>query len=206
MTDITLWSLVRSDITQAITVFGGVSVVAALLARWVGDLLSAKTLAKQKAGLDAELVRLKAELDRVAEQAKADISKEFELNKLRLKKQELLFSKELDAAAAMISLRRDINPTYDHPDQGWEDTMEKIASNLVITEKNLSKYILTYGNVLPSEALIMLENCLEFASNKKFDIHEYGCFTNQIGSSMEVFLKSLLDMEKKFLAHIRDGF
>ena len=61
-----------------------------------------------------------------------------EAHKLRLKKSEMLFEKELEAAKTFFALRKKIRPEYSHPDMDW-DGQWKLWLNISQTQNLSSK-------------------------------------------------------------------
>jgi hypothetical protein len=102
------WAQVWEFIGKAIIVLGGFGVVTGATAAFFGKLFADRSIAKHKAGLDADLEKVKTELGRETERLKSELAKETESHKLKLEKEEILYEKRLEAVTAFFEVHRSI--------------------------------------------------------------------------------------------------
>lgn len=143
---------------SAIAALGGGGVITVAVCAYASKLMADITLKKREAALSQQLERLKGELGREAE-----------THKFALKKQELIFNKEVEAASAFMKLHRQITPSFSHPDMDWGEACEQAAGDLFSTERKLENYIIEYGAVISGNARKMLFELKTLASHYKFD-------------------------------------
>src|SRR5208283_75917 len=101
----------------------------------------------------------KAELNQELERIKAELSRETETHKLKLKKLELIFNKELDAASEFMKTHREIRPSYSHPDMDWDDASMDVLQRLDKIEIDLISFLVKYGAVITKSAREQLYEC-----------------------------------------------
>jgi hypothetical protein len=159
MTPAEIWKLILA----AAGIFGGITVVSVGVAAFLAKFIADKSIEKHKAALGQETERLKAELNRQAER-----------DKLRLKKEEIIFNKQLDAASDFMRLHKKLRPAYNHPDKDWGEACAEAAGQLGEFEDKLEEYFQKYGPVLSEEVRRMLRECISKASNYKFATAGYG--------------------------------
>ena len=140
-----------------IALLGGGSVILVALCAFIAKLVSDSTIEGFKATLNAELERLKNEL-----------AKESDLHRLKLRKAEILFDRELDAVAEFSTLYSKILPTYSHPDMDWDDACNDVASRFSTIENQLENYLTKHAPVLTEALREKLRSCTIKASHNKF--------------------------------------
>lgn len=180
---------------QALAVLGGVGVVAAAVGAVVSKFVSDRLIESHKASLSQETERLKGEL-----------AKETETHKLKLKREEVLFSREIDAAVEFSKLRRRIEPSYRHPDMDWDEAMEDVVEDLTDTETVLNKFSAECAPFLSPENLKDIETCISLAQNNKFASHGAGASNTTMDEAKkdaEKLLKLLGKIEKRFTTELR---
>ena len=106
---------------------GAIATLAMFGLNWLKD----RSLAKHKEELGRESERLKNDMaqsgGQTLERLRADLGRETETHKLALKKLELLFDRQVEAASEFMTLRRAIDPKKAHPDEEWDEAQEKLA-------------------------------------------------------------------------------
>ena len=122
---------------KAIALLGGLSVISGAVGGFVAKFFADRSIEHHKAALGQETERLKGEL-----------AKETETHKLKLKRQEILFEKELDAAADFSALYRQIEPRFRHPDMDWDEALEDVVKSFTNTEARLRQFIAKHAPVL----------------------------------------------------------
>jgi hypothetical protein len=182
------WSL----LLQALTYLGGGALVTIGLAGFVSKFMADRSIESHKASLGQETERLKGEL-----------AKETETHKLALKKREMLYQKELDAASAFIALHRFIEPNYAYPDMDWSDAMDSVVESFTDTAIKLRRYISTYGAALSVENRAQIDACYSLAENHQYAKHEGAQQTDDAKKKADELLKQLKEIEARFLAEIR---
>lgn len=140
-----------------IALLGGGSVILVAICAFASKLVADSTIEGFKATLNAELERLKNEL-----------AKESDLHKLKLRKAEILFDRELEAVAEFGTLYRQIAPTYSHPDMDWDDACNDVAKRFSTIEQQLENYLTKHAPVLTEVLREKLRSCTTKASHNKF--------------------------------------
>jgi hypothetical protein len=185
------WGSVLEFVLKALALFGGVGAVSALVGGFVARFYANKSIEKHKSELMKEVERLKGELNT-----------SLETHKGRLRRQELLFAKEVEAASAFFLVRQNIRPDYNHPDKDWHEAMEEVAGNLANIEEQLQKFLTAFGPVLSDEVRKQLDECISLASGNKFyDVQ--GGFTPAVEDAAGQLLDKLEAIEKKMIEELR---
>ena len=180
------WDLVW----KGLTLVGGVAVIAAGVASYVGKLYADRSIEKHKAALNQETERLKAEL-----------AKDAETHKWNLRKKEILFQKEIEAASAFFELHRKLEPSYRHPDMDYDEAMEDVVESFRNSEDELTKFIAKHGPVLSTKNRLDLDECKRLASIHQFAPQEGGM--KVAGEAAAEFLKKLQAVEARFVEELR---
>jgi len=117
--------------------------------------------------------RLKAavglEFDGLLEKFKHGQARALEDAKSKLKREELLFDKLLDAFAAFNALQVEAEPFKLHPDMDWGDAADEIVEGLEETAKSLRDFLRDHGAFLPTEVHDRVVKAWSFADDAKFD-------------------------------------
>jgi hypothetical protein len=166
-------------ILTVVSALGGSAVIAAAVAAFFGKLFADRSLESHKA-------------------------KESETHKLKLKKQELLFQKELEAASDFFALRRKIEPKYRHPDMDWGEALEDVVEAFAKSEDRLQSFAAKYGPVLSEDNRKDLDLATGIASDHKFA--SAGVGYRDLESAMKIaekFLNVLQDIEDRFATELR---
>jgi hypothetical protein len=151
------WPDILDFLWKAIVALGGSAVLIGAISAFVSKYIADRSIEGHKAQLNKEVERLKGEL-----------AKETETHKLKLKKQEMLFTKEMDAASQFFALHKHIRPSYSHPDMDWDEAVEEVARDFTDTEHRLDKFMTEHGPVLSKKVRDDLKRCADLASNNKF--------------------------------------
>ncbi|MER9524155.1 hypothetical protein NKI96_11275 [Mesorhizobium sp. M0292] len=140
-----------------IALLGGGSFVLIAVCAYIAKLVADHSIEGHKGALNTELERLKNEL-----------AKESDLHKLKLRKAEILFDRELVAVVDFGKLYRQIAPSYSHPDMDWDDACTDVANRFSTIEKQLDNYLTNHAPVLTEELREKLGRCATIASHNKF--------------------------------------
>lgn len=182
MTSSDIWQLIG----QGLALIGGAGVVAAAVAKYFSD----RSIESHKATLSQETERLKAEL-----------GKEGEAHKWKLKRREILFEKEFAAASELFELRRKIEPSFRHPDMEWHEALDDVIDGFSTSEQALRKFIAKHGPVLRPKNREELDRCQKLAENNKFAKHQGEI--EEAEKAAEEFLEKLQNIERRFVIEIR---
>lgn len=166
--------------SSVIALLGGGSVVLVGICAFVSKFVADRTIEGHKAALAIELERVKNEL-----------AKETEAHKLKLRKAELLFDRELEATSEFSALYRKIRPDYSRPDMDWADACGIVAGTFSSIEKDLEGYLTKHGSVLTAGIRAKLREGVTFASHNKFGAYEMP--EDQAGASGMAAAGKLLD-------------
>lgn len=174
------WAELGTLAASVILSLGGGGAIVLGLSNWIGKLLAG----------------------RYVEKLKHEIQEELETHKTRLRKSEFLFQKEFEAASAFITLRRDLMPKYRFPNMEWHDACEDFANDFEKVEKELERYLATYGAALTDRTLERLFSAISQVATGKFEVsHEGGA-----GSATEIagkVMEELEEVEKQLHAAVR---
>jgi len=136
---------------------GGGSVILFAFSSWLGKVWAERILAKEKAKQTEDLEKFKQQLQDAAER-----------HKVRLKKSELIFAKEFEAASALVAMYRDISPKFLSPDMDYYDACDQVASSFQSIEGELHTFVRTHGAVLTDGVKHLLYLCMGIAGENKF--------------------------------------
>ena len=184
-----------SILTQAVAWLGGLSLVLTAIvgvAGFVSKFIAERSIQSQKAQLGQETERLKGEL-----------AKEAETHKLRLRKQEILYEKEIDAASAFIALHAELEPRYRYPDMIWDGVLDDVVDSFGKIEKRLSNFIAKHGAAISSDNRNQIGSCRLMASNNQFAKQEGEPALTNAKQEAEEMLKIFNEIEERFLSEIR---
>jgi hypothetical protein len=174
---------------KVVGLLGGVAAVAAGIAALVSKIFSDSWLESHKSQLQKEVERLKA-----------DLAKDQENHKLSLKRKEILFSREIDAAKAFFEIRQRISPTYSFPEKEWADVIEETIEDFSEIEKELGNFVKDHGPFLNTDTRGLIDECENFASQHKFHASGHGSDTQkQAEEAAETVLTKLREIEQKFI-------
>jgi len=138
---------------------GGSSLILLALSSWLGRVWAERILERQKAIYAVDL-----------EEFKKKLVLETESHKIRLKKSELIFAREFDAASSLVALVKDITPTYKHPMMDWNDACDDIARDFGKIENLIAKYLRDNGAVLNDQVKDILASCEAIAAENQFEV------------------------------------
>ncbi len=155
------------ELSQAIIIaFGGNAILIAILSVLARSLLE-KLIVRDTKVFETQL---RAKADAEIECLKNEMNRNVESYKIQLKKSEVFFLRELDAASAFSSLFHSIRPGYSSPNMDWYDACDEIAQNFGRIEIRLSDFLSKHGAVLNDEERILLIDAMSDAGYGKFDI------------------------------------
>lgn len=125
-------------------------------------------LEDQKAALNQQIETYKAVLNTDLERVKSELSRESESYRLKLRKAEILFDRELQAVSEFGVLYRHIWPKYSRPEMDWDDACDDVAQRFDAIEKQLEGYLTKHAPVLTVGVREKLRSCATHASHNKF--------------------------------------
>ncbi|GEM_PF-3351143 len=169
---------------KAVAALGEVGVVAAAVAKTVSNHNSKKWLQNNQ-----------GELSTALETHRAELAKETEAHKLTLKRQELMFARELEAADAFMGLWRKVWPQFSRPDMDWHEACADVAERLGTVERLLEDYLEQHSVAISVSAREVVEQAQSEAASEKF-------FDNSPGNEPP---KSALTAAENVLDAMRDA-
>lgn len=146
--------------------------------------------------------QLKAKTDTEIERLKSEISKNLESYKIQLKKSEVFFIRELDAASAFTSLFHSITPAYSNPSMGWYEACDAIAEDFSKIEARLDDFMTKHGAMLNEAERTILADAGSSAGIGKFYVSDGNVSSESNQLANDVFEK-LKDLEAKLLKRVR---
>jgi hypothetical protein len=180
--------------------FGGASVVLVTVCGFISKLVADQSIAKHKSNLDEHLENRKSELNTALERVKTSLTQETEGYKLKLRKAEILFERELNAAAEFSDIFRNIYPTYSRPDMDWDDACNDVASKFSGIEQMVQDYLTKHAPVLTDKIRDNIGSCIALASENKFGSYEMP--EDQASAAERVAAGKLLDGMKNVQAEL----
>lgn len=110
----------------------------------------------------------------LGELIKGRTSQKIETHKLNLRRAELLFEREVEAAKDFIAVRESSLPSY-RPGMDSYDADESIAMSLNGIETNLQKFKIKHGVVIAKEIRIILDETIGIAQEHGYEeaLHEH---------------------------------
>lgn len=169
---------------------GGVAIVFSL-SNFFGKLWANKLMAKETAQHSRDLESLRSQL-----------LKDTESYKIKLKKSELIFEKEFEAASEFVSLIRGFTPTFGHPHMEWYEACDEIAYDFEKIEPRLDGFLSKHGAVLPEDVKDGISECIAMAGQEKFEIDSFEIPLRSNKVADDLFNK-LWECENKMLAHVK---
>lgn len=184
-----IWNVVLAIIAS----LGGGGIIVAGLAQYVGKIWAERI---------AE--RLRAENAKDLERVRSGFLKELEGYKTRLRKSELIFEKEVEAASEFVALVNGIYPERSRPEMDFHDACDDIAMSFSAIEGQLKSYLLQYGAILIEGDRDALEQAIVCAADGKFEIADPEDISSRANQLAEKLYGLLRKLEFSLIAHIRD--
>ena len=172
-------------ISQAVGVFGGAAAAAALLSAYVGRILS----------------------NQVVERLRGELSRDLETHRIRLKKSEIFFEQELNAAKIFVAFTRRMMPRFRHPLMDWHETCDRIASNFESHENFLDSFLADHGAIISDAASKIIVEASVIASEFKFEAIDDGLeldVSPQANEAAEQFYNKVKEAERALLKSLRN--
>jgi hypothetical protein len=170
-----------------------VSVLGAIAALGI-TILANRSLESKKAELVAEIEKLKGEL-----------SKETESHKFTLKKKDVLFGKEIEAAVAYFDLYSRLEPRYSHPDKDWSEVITEVLEGFTNMSSKIATYLAVHGVFLSTDNRADLEDVEQTASIHQFTTHGVGSYNEADSASQaERVLTALKGVRSRFVLELRN--
>lgn len=178
--------------------FGGNAALIAILVVLSKSLVE-KLLIRDTKVFEAQL---KSRTDSEIERLKSEMSKNLESYKIQLKKSEVFFLRELDAASAFSSLFHSCSPAYDNPLMEWYEACDSIARDFAKIEARLEDFMGKHGAMLNEEERGIMVSATSDAGFGKFNVfgEEIDTETNKLANDM---YRKLEGLEKKLLDRVR---
>lgn len=151
------WESVITTGLATLAALGGVGLVAGTVAKFASDHASKRWLQAHK-----------GELDTALESHKAKLSKETETHRLTLKRQELIYEREVEAAGAFMRLWRAIWPSYRMPGMDWRDACCDAAGELGRYEQVLEDFLEQHSIAISAPVRQKIDAARLEAATEKF--------------------------------------
>lgn len=169
---------------------GGSTVIILAFSSWLGKVWAERILAKEKAQQTQDLEDFKQKLQEAAER-----------HKVRLKKSELIFAKEFEAASALAALNMDIRPKISHPEMDYYDACDEVASNFGRIETQLHTFVRTHGAVLPVGVKHLFSICMSITGDYKFHTSN-SKIPSEANAAADMLLEHLKQAENEMLEQV----
>lgn len=145
---------------------------------------------------------LKAKTDSEIERFKSTLTRDVESYKVQLKKSEVFFQRELEAASNFSSLFHSILPGYSHPQMDWHEACEEMARNFGKIERQLSDFMAKHIAVLTDEERAALIDATSYAGYGKFGVADGEIDADANIKADELYTK-LKELEAKLITRVR---
>ena len=155
-----------------------------------------------KVWADRLMRRETGEFSRELEALKNKFLLESESYKVKLRKSEILFQKELEATSAFVALFRSIHPRHAWPDMDWHDVYDFIASDFHKIEYSLDAFLTVHGAVLGDDVVSNISTCLGIAGDGKFDVDSPE-ISKEANEAAKRLYEELKAVEEKLRAQVR---
>lgn len=93
-----------------------------------------------------------------------------EMHALKLRRSELLFEKEYEAACALVALLRQYQPTFHHPTMSWQDACDEIACDFANIDNALGVYLARHAAALPDSVRALIGEAIGLTREHRFKI------------------------------------
>lgn len=170
------------DALQVVGALGGVGVVSAGISAWVGNVVSQRVIEAQKADFAKQL-----------ESHKDMLLREADRNRLMLKRQELMFERELAAVEAFLNVQSRVLPDAWSPEFNWSGSEERIAENLSLHARDLECLLQEHSVSLSKEARSLISRAKEIAENALVEIADKEECFNSRGFGARESVRKLVD-------------
>lgn len=166
---------------------GGGTAIVFSFSSWLGKVWANRLMENEK-----------NEHSRQLESLKNTFLKETESYKIKLKKSELIFEKQFEAASALVALHRSFIPQINSVHMDWEDVVDHYAFSSQKIEEELEKYLSLHGAVLGEEVEEKISECIGVAGWNKFEISKEYEVTSK-GKEEGAKINNLLNEAKKLM-------
>lgn len=138
---------------------GGGTAIVFGFSNWLGKVWANRLMEKEKNAHSREL-----------ESLKNTFLKETESYKVKLKKSELIFEKQFEAASELVAMHRGFIPGINFSHMDWEDVLDHYALSSKKIEEELEKFLSRHGAVLGEKVEGIISECIGIAGWNKFEI------------------------------------
>lgn len=140
----------------------------------------------------------------VIELAKTTFAKNVENHKFNLRRAELFFEREIEAASQFVSLREKLNPVFTPNNDSFYDACVDIAGRFSLVEEHLKAYLMKHRVVLPHLIRTRLDQLSWMAGERKFEQvdMEDDPSSASIELASEIFT-SLLEIEETLINDLK---
>ena len=179
--------------------FGGNAALLAVLVILAKSLLE-KILVRDTKQFETEL---KAKADAEIERIRSEFVRSIESYKAQLKKSELLFQKEFEAASSFSAVYQSMLPKQTNPLMDQRDINASVAHSFALSETRLGEFLAKYGAVLTDEERSELSSAMQQAGYGKFNVFEnkIDSYANDLAGNLIATVKSLHD---RLIRRVRD--
>ena len=177
--------------TASLASLGLSSVILIKLSSWLGKIWAERIMSEEKNKYDQQI-----------EDFKNRLSNESEQHKTKLKKSELIFSKEFEAASALVALNSDVLPIRNDSEMDWYDACDEIVRNFKKSEIILNQYLKHHGAILPAGVKQLIRICFNIESNYKYQ-NTGNDISHQANEAADMFYEQLNKAEYEMISHIQ---
>jgi type I site-specific restriction-modification system R (restriction) subunit len=162
----------------------------------------AQELEGKKGEISRQLEDKRGEFARELERLKGELTRETETYRLKLKKQELFFTKEVEAVSAFVELYHTVKPPILMSHMEFEDAREEVAGKMFAVENELRQFRVRHGMALSAGVRDDLDFLIAKVGHAKFDERDGGSHHSRDVAAGEV-LDTLQSIEQRLFAEIR---
>lgn len=191
------------DALKVAGALGGIGAMSAGISAWIGTIVSSRVIEQQKAKLNEQL-----------ETHKDALLREADRNRLMLKRQELMFERELAAAVDFLKVQASVVPDSWAPDLDWYDAQERIAEKLFSHDRELKKLLDQHSVALSKEARKLIGSAKATANSGSYEVAQEtveGEYERGVGPSdtvrktVDEFYEQMQKAETQIRQDLRSG-
>lgn len=136
-------------------------------------------------------IEIKAKADREIERLKNDLTRSVESYKVQLKKSEIIFQKELEAASAFLVILQSIKPEINSGDFDYLEACDEIAHSFGKIENSLKDFFAKFGSVLTNNERDIISSAISTAGYGKCEITGPEISSNTNKNARDLYEKML---------------
>ncbi|MFA0332417.1 hypothetical protein AB4526_25745 [Vibrio cyclitrophicus] len=162
---------------------------------WLGKVWANRLMEKEKSVHAQDLESLRSKL-----------ALENESFKIKMKKSELIFQKEYEAASEFLALKQSYLPAYKFAEMEWYNACDEIAQDFDKIEISLNKFLSQHGAVLIPDVREKLSASIGIAGEHKFEAKSRVEVPLHINKIADGLYANLTEIENSLLEKVHSQY